>query len=150
MADIRLVASDRPSTKIKTSGIFRIPGLGNDPVVQKSGISATSSARVITFLPTPLLVDDSQKKNDPKVKPSDQIQQFSSPTSSPVSKFSFNANDEVDEFPERPSSPPTSDPIHHDDDDIVLRWNPGEVRKRYADIPRKVAEVCFFARDQSF
>jgi hypothetical protein len=123
------------ATKDRTSGSFRIPGLGGDSIIRKTGMSATSSARVVTFLPTPLFPSKA------KDKPEQQIQQFSSPASSPRTKFSSQDTiEDMDGLHYRSSSPPTSDPVA-DDNDIQIHWNPDNIRQQYADLSQRAKEV---------
>ncbi|KAJ3563661.1 hypothetical protein NP233_g8798 [Leucocoprinus birnbaumii] len=124
------------SMRLKSSGPFRIPGLMNNVGVQKTGMSSTSAARVITFLPTPLLVDDIPQKVECKLE--GNIQQFSSPPSSPISKFWHGSLEEVDVTLDRPSSPPTSDPAEEDTGTLELAFNSGEVEAKYLKILQKI------------
>ena len=133
-----LLTSVQHSIQNKTSGPFRIPGLHGKAFVQKTGMSSTSSARIITFLPTPLHVNDPGKKTTENSV--DVFTSLSSPPSSPISRFSFDPDEETEELRLRPSSPPTSDPIQ-DDGDVDLPIDLEELKTRYPHVPQKVKEV---------
>lgn len=136
-SDIFLVLSIsiQHGPKNKTSGPFRIPGLGGNALVQKTGINTSSATRVITFLPTPLPVNDSQRETEENVI--DIFQPLSSPPSSPIS---FDPDDETEELKIRLSSPPTSDPVQ-DDGNMKLPIDLEEIKRRYLHVPQKAKEV---------
>ncbi|KAF9029116.1 hypothetical protein BDZ89DRAFT_1159973 [Hymenopellis radicata] len=87
---------------------FKLPGLGGAPG-QKSGISASSSSRVITFLPPPLDIS----KNS-SLEPISQYRPLSPTTNSSdvATVFTYSPTKETPltaKTPYRPLSPPTSD-----------------------------------------
>ena len=133
-----LLRSVQHSLQNKTNGPFRISGLHGKAFLQKTGMSSTSSARVITFLPTPLHDNNPGKKTAENGV--DVFTSLSSPSSSPVSRLSFDPDEEIEELRLRPSSPPTSDPIQ-DNGDVDLPIDLEELKTRYPHVSRKVKEV---------
>lgn len=129
-----ICASIQPVPKYKNSGRFRIPGLCDKPDVLKTGMSATSSTRVITFLPTPLFSDP---KSEVEVK---TIRQYPSPQSSPFSQKYLGFDEDIDTGHDGYSSPPTSEPIQPDCD-VDLHWDTHHTRERYTKVPEMIEEV---------
>lgn len=100
-------------------------------------MSATSSSRVITFLPTPLVLPCEKEELE---QAEDDNQQFSSPKTSPCSERFFPFGDDADVLVNHSSSPPTSDPVQTDSD-IQAQWDYRNIREQYLRAVENVGEV---------
>jgi hypothetical protein len=120
--------------KYKMTGPFHIPGLRHDGDAVKIGISATSSSRVITFLPTPLLFDSHKGQGNTKVE------SLSSPQSSPPSQHCLNLTEEPGSTRFPYSFPPTSDMLEVDCD-LDIHCDMHQLEERYAQVPKTIDEA---------
>ncbi|KAG7443569.1 uncharacterized protein BT62DRAFT_934810 [Guyanagaster necrorhizus] len=153
------------TTAVKRTGAFSLPGISVPG--KKSGMSATSSKRVITFLPPPLAHPNDnmpvrQRGEDAQGRPKDH-NPYPSPTHSTLSslvpvcaevtnKEPRASNGTAFASPYRPLSPPTSDllalvePSY--DRNPCVAIDVGGVASRYHETRmdiRQVAEVAFSA-----
>jgi hypothetical protein len=122
----------QPVSKYKMTGPFQIPGLCHDGDGVRTGISATSSNRVITFLPTPLVSYSHKGRGKAR------LESLSSPPSSPQSHNYFDLTEKSADMPY--SSPPTSD-LPEANYDLNICWDTHELEERYAQVPKAIEEV---------
>ncbi|KAF9489616.1 hypothetical protein BDN71DRAFT_1455841 [Pleurotus eryngii] len=143
-----------PPSVFKTSGAFRLPSkfrptlTGVDANVKKSGMSADSTRRVVTFLPPPMVAP--QKPTNEGAERSQLA--YPSPTHA---NFLAANNRPVDRSPQPairamqyPPSPPTSDPPfafqvpdQKSDDDVLLPFDADAIERTYPTVRRLTSEV---------
>ncbi|KAJ8692598.1 hypothetical protein PTI98_009896 [Pleurotus ostreatus] len=143
-----------PPPVLKTSGAFRLPPkfrpapIGVDANVKKSGMSADSTRRVVTFLPPPLVAP--QKPTTERAERS----QLAYPSPTRASLLTVN-NRSVDRSPQPvistmqyPLSPPASDPPfafqvpdQRSDDDVLLPFDADATERTYPTVRRLTSEV---------
>jgi hypothetical protein len=120
--------------KYKKTGPFCIPGLRHKRDAVKIGMSATSSSRVITFIPTPLPFDSYKGLSNT------EVESLSSPQSSPESPHCLSFADEPGSTRFPYSSPPTSD-MPEVDCDLDIHCDMHHFEERYAQVPKAIEEV---------
>lgn len=138
----------------KTSGAFRLPSkfrpalTGVDANVKKSGMSADSTRRVVTFLPTPLAAAQKPTNEDAErpqlAYPSPTHSNLLAVTNRPIDRSPQPNARAIQYLP----SPPTSDPPfafqvpdQNSDDDLLLPFDAVATEKKYPAVRRLTSEV---------